>query len=146
MVWPNQFKLNWFETGLSASINGLYIHCVWLGGYWKMFCRWSETTPPKGSVFIPHAQAGNFSCLHYSVALSNQNMEVCEISWESLGDYITCGTCDVMSGRHTGAWCLMKNFICSMFSRQYQYCLLFNTNKVCANMNVEVSFLMWAKG
>ena len=21
---------------------------------------------------------------------------------ESLGDYITCGSCDVMSGRHTG--------------------------------------------
>ena len=43
----------------------------------------------------------SLNCLHYLVTSSNQNME-----GESLGDYITCGTCDVMSG----GWCLTKNF------------------------------------
>ena len=69
----------------------------------------------------------SLNCLHYLVTSSNQNMER-----ESLGDYITCGTCDVMSGRHTGVWCLMKSFKalpCPMFAGQHQYCLLFNTNQ-----------------
>ena len=47
----------------------------------------------------------NLNCLHYLVTSSNQNME-----GESLGDYITCGTCDVMSGRHMKGWCLTKSF------------------------------------
>ena len=41
----------------------------------------------------------NLNCLHYLVASSNQNMEGKSV-----------GMCDVMSGRHTGVWCLTKNF------------------------------------
>ena len=85
-------------------------------------------------MFIPHAQAGKGYVpvpglwLHYLVASSKSNKiwrEVCEISsyvgWreEGRGDYITCGTCDVMSGRHTGEWCLtnFEALPCPMFGR-----------------------------
>ena len=55
----------------------------------------------------------------------------------SLGDYITCGRYDVISGRHTGGWSLTKNlrpFLCLMFARQCQYCFkhkAYDYNDVC---------------
>ena len=53
---------------------------------------------------------------------------MCRMEGESLGDYITCGTFDVLSGRHMKGWCLMKSFKAlslSNVARQYHYCLLF---------------------
>ena len=55
---------------------------------------------------------------------------MCRMEGESLGDYITCETCDVHSGRHMKGWFLVKSFKAlplSNVARQYHYCLLFNT-------------------
>ena len=63
---------------------------------------------------------------------------MCRMEGEGLGDYITCGTCDVMSGRHMKGWCLMKSFKAlplSSVARQYRYCLLFNTNVAVPGRN-----------
>ena len=67
------------------------------------------TTPIKGS-FLSHMHKQGkgmylslgLNCLHYLITSSKQNTErESGMEGESLGDYITCGSCDVISGRHT---------------------------------------------
>ena len=78
---------------------GLYAR-VWLAEELKDVCiSCLGLYLPKEVLPHMHKQGRvmiSLNYLHYLVTSSNQIME-----GESLGDYITCGTCDVHSGRHT---------------------------------------------
>ena len=114
-VWPNDLKPIFCIAG---NIGSHYVLCHYT------HCELRSMSPHMhkwGRVMI------SLNCLYYLVTSSKQNME-----GESLGDYITCGRCDVMSGRHTGggAWRrISRPFPCPMFAGQCQYCLLFTTNQ-----------------
>ena len=56
--WPNLFKLNRFETGLSASVNGaLYTLCL-ARGELKDVCVGGLGPHPLKEVLTSYAQAG----------------------------------------------------------------------------------------
>ena len=62
---------------------------------------------------------------------------MCGMEGENLGDYITCGTCDVMSGIHTGGMVLDEEFQ----GHSFVQCLQGSINAACCLLQIKFVIL-----